>query len=412
MPVEVGDIFFRLAVAIGLGLLVGLQRERATELAGLRTFALITITGFLSGLLAMPLGGWVLGGGLIALAALLVAGNFLLSRRHLADPGITTEAAALAMFATGAYLAVGDTRLAVVIGASIAVLLAFKGEIHGAAEQLTEEDVKAVMQFVLLSLVILPVLPDRTYGPYDVLNPRQVWWMVVLMVGVGLAGYIAGKFIPARASVAVSGLLGGLVSSTAATASYARRFQQGSVTVGVAAAVVAVASAISLLRILVEVAVAAPGLLGTVAPAIITMAVVMLALARLLFREGDTRGAERTLKNPSQVRGASLFALLYASVLFASAAAKHHLGSGALYPLAIVSGLTDVDATTLSSARLFSTGSLAPSDAWRLIVTAALSNLAAKGAFVGVLGGRALLARLTPSYALSALGGLAFLLLS
>jgi uncharacterized membrane protein (DUF4010 family) len=315
------------------------------------------------------------------------------------------------MFSIGAYLAVGNAALGVVMGASVAVLLAFKVEIHRTAERLNEADVKAVMQFVLLSLIILPVLPDQTYGPYGVLNPRQIWWMVVLIVGVGLAGYIAGKFVPERASIAVSGMLGGLVSSTATTASYARRLQSGIVAPAVAAAVISIASAISLLRMLAEVTVAAPGLLAAVAPAILLMALALLGTARLVYRGTETRAADRMLENPSQVRGALVFALIYAAVLLASAAVKQHLGQGALYPVAIVSGLTDVDAITLTAARLFSTGSIDQAQAWRLIVTAALSNLVAKAAFATFLGGRGLLSRIAPSFASAAAVGAAVLLL-
>src|SRR5205085_2222239 len=115
-------MYIRFAIAIGLGLLVGLQRERATELAGLRTFALITLTGFLSGLLSVAVGGWVLGGTFVALGALLAVGYVLHRGTRPPETGITTEAAALAMLATGAYLAIGEQSVAVVIGASIAVL--------------------------------------------------------------------------------------------------------------------------------------------------------------------------------------------------------------------------------------------------------------------------------------------------
>jgi uncharacterized membrane protein (DUF4010 family) len=294
----------------------------------------------------------------------------------------------------------------------VAVLLAFKGEIHGVAERLSEDDVKGIMQFALLSLVVLPVLPDRTFGPYMVLNPRQIWWMVVLIVGVGLAGYIAGKFVPERTSIPLNGFLGGLVSSTATTASYGKKAKEGSASPALAGAVITIASAVSLIRVVIEVGVVAPGLVRSAAGPLLTMAAVLLVLARVTYREAEMQSSGRALKNPSQVRGALAFAFLYALVLLISAAVKDRLGQAALYPVALVSGITDVDAITLTASRLFATGNVDLSHAWRLILTAALANLAAKAAFAGFLGGSRLLSKVAISFGACTVAGLAFFFLA
>src|SRR5262249_2376084 len=161
--------FRHLGIAIGLGLLVGLQREWAkSELAGLRTFPLITMLGAICGLLAEAAGGWVLAAGFLSLAALIVVGNLMLLQKGVTDPGLTTEIAILLMFGVGATLVNGQEELALAAGATVAVLLQFKAPLHGIAARLGAKDLKAIMQFALLSLVVLPMLPDRAYGPYSV----------------------------------------------------------------------------------------------------------------------------------------------------------------------------------------------------------------------------------------------------
>ncbi|MBK7930147.1 MAG: MgtC/SapB family protein [Bryobacterales bacterium] len=393
----------RLALGAGLGLLVGLQRERESRLAGLRTFSLITLFGFLCGLLSATLGGWPFGLGVVAIAILLTAGNYFARAEAESDPGITTEVAALMMFGIGAYLAVGDVTIAVALGATVAALLAFKVEIHTVAQRLTERDVKAIMQFALLSLVILPALPDRAFGPYNVVNPRQVWWMVVLIVGVGLSGYVAHKFVSASAGVTMNGLLGGAVSSTATTASYARNVATGAALPTTAAAVILIASAVAVVRILLELAVTSPALLWAALPGVAIQLVPLLGGALYFLRRNGQSSPYRVLSNPSQLGSALFFAGLYAAALVATAAVNEHLGSGALFWLAIVSGLTDVDAITLSSARLVSTGVIDTTHGGHIVVTAAAANLVGKAAFAALLGNRELVARIAVPFALSAL---------
>lgn len=209
---------------MGLGLLVGLQREsQSSLLAGVRTFPLITVLGTLCAMLAQVFGGWVLALGFVSLAGLICVGKFIESRAENAGHGLTTEIAMLLMFGVGAYLVLGNWAAAIAIGAGAAVLLQFKGQLHGIVRQLSEQDVKAIMQFALLSMVILPVLPNKTFGPYSVLNPRQIWLMVVLIVGINLSGYIVYKFFGVNAGVVLGGILGGVISSTATTVSYSRR---------------------------------------------------------------------------------------------------------------------------------------------------------------------------------------------
>ncbi len=216
-------IFRDLAISLALGLLIGLQRERTeTHLAGIRTFALIALLGTIGALLGLEFGGWVVAAGLLSVALIFFAAGLTNSQTKQAAHGLTTEVAALLTFGVGAYLVVGQAAMAVVVGGMVALLLYWKEPLHKFAQQIGEADIKAIMQFVLISLVILPVLPNKTYGPYNILNPFEIWLIVVLIVGIGLAGYVAYKIFGQRGGTLLLGILGGIISSTATTVSYAR----------------------------------------------------------------------------------------------------------------------------------------------------------------------------------------------
>src|SRR3989442_1630418 len=188
------EVFYHLGISLGLGLLVGLQRERSdSRLAGFRTFPLITILGTVSSLLSLTFGGWIVALGLVALAGIIIAGNLAAQKTGEVDPGLTTEAAMLLMYCVGAYLPVGHAAVAVALGGGVAVLLHLKPQMHSLAVKIGDQDFTAIMQFVVITLVILPVLPNRTFGPYQVWNPHKIWLLVVLIVGISLAGYVVYK---------------------------------------------------------------------------------------------------------------------------------------------------------------------------------------------------------------------------
>lgn len=406
-------IFIHLAVALGLGLLVGVQRERAEDpLAGVRTFPLITLLGGLAAELSLQLDAtWIFAVGLAGLGALLVTGYAVTALSGTKNPGLTTEVAALYMYIVGGLVVIGSIPVGVVMGGLCALLLHLKEPMEGFANRLTQSDVKSVMQFAAIGLVVLPVLPDRTYGPYGVLNPFEIWLMVVLIVGISLAGYVLYKSLGARAGTLLGGVLGGLISSTATTASYARRAKRNQTLAPQIALVVMIASTAAYARILVEVAVAAPTVLAAMASPllIITGANVAICGVALLFLRGHA-GELPEQDNPTELRAALIFGALYGVIIFAVAAARDAYGDAGLYVVAVMSGLADVDAITLSMANLVEAGRLDAGPAWRAIVLASLSNLAFKGMLGGVLGGRALLLRLAPLFAASIAAGVAVLL--
>lgn len=412
---DLNTLFFKLAIAVGLGLLVGLEREQASKtLGGIRTFPMATVLGSLCALLAQFYGGWIVAVGLVALCGLAFMANLgeMRSSPLTWHPGLTTEIAMLLMFGVGAYLMVGSREVAVAIGSGVAILLHSKGRLHGVAQKLGANDLRAMMQFALISFIILPILPNRTFGPYAVFNPRTTWFMVVLIVGISLSGYIAYKLFGARAGLVLSGVLGGLISSTATTVSYARRSATSPALSGVGALVVAIASSIVFFRLLVEIATVAPRFLSVAGPPILLLGLLLVAASLALWlrsrSDGDTLPPQ---ENPSELRAAIVFALIYSVVLFAVAMVKEAFEGRGLFLVAVVSGLTDVDAITLSVSQLVNTERLGATEGWRLVVAASLSNLVFKGAIVGFLGDRSLFRRILPPFGIALAGGIVILLL-
>lgn len=390
---ELADILQRLAIALGLGLIVGLQRERIrSPLAGFRTFPLVTLFGALTGLLAQQHDGWLIAAGLIATGIIIVIGNWDQRER---EPGLTTEVSMLLMFSIGAFIISGPISVAVILGGTVAVLLHLKPQMHSLARRLEDPDFTAIMQFVIITLVILPILPSKQYGPYQVLNPYKIWLMVVLIVGINLGGYIVYKFFGQKAGTLAGGMLGGLISSTATTVGYARRTAQAPEASAMAALVIMVASTIVFGRVLVLIGAAAPGFLPHAAiPIGIVLAGLAVVCLALWWHSSKEKAALPEQGNPSELKAALIFAGLYALVLLAVAWARANFGTQGLYIVAGLSGLTDMDAITLSVSDMVSRQQIQPGTAWRMVLVAAMSNLLFKTAIVAFLGSRRLLGRI------------------
>jgi len=370
----VSETFLQLAVALGLGLLVGLQRERMdSAIAGIRTFALITLFGAVAAHLGQIFGGWVVAAGLVVAAAFVVSGSFARVAKGDADPGQTTEFAAVLMYGVGAWVVAGGMPVAVALGGTVAVLLHLKGPLHQFVGKIGEGDLKAIMQFVVIALVILPTLPDRTFGPYGVLNPFQIWWMVVLIVALALGGYVAFKLVGANAGAVLSGVLGGVISSTATTVTYSRRTKEDPKSSRLAALILMIASTVVFVRVLVEIAVVARDRFLDLAPPIAALLGVVALLSAVLWL-GARRDpcAPPEAENPAELKSAVVFGIIYAAVLLAVAFARAQFGRAGLFTVAALSGLTDMDAITLSTARLVSGGGLDSGTGWRAIMLASL----------------------------------------
>lgn len=381
-------LFTQLGISLGLGLLVGLQREKtSSEIAGVRTVPLITLWGTMSAWLSLELGGWVIAASILALVALVVLANVYLLRSGYSDGGLTSEIAIPVMFCVGALVVVGPRPLAIAIGGGVAVLLHAKEWLHGISDRLDRDDLAAIMRFALIALVILPILPDRPFGPFSVLNLREIWWMVVLIVGISLGGYIAYRFMGARAGTLLGGILGGIISSTATTVSYSKRARAQHELTRSSAVVIMIANALVMVRILIEVRVAGPRLFPAAVWPVSIMLAVQLALAGVAWwnvRNDDAQLPRQ--QNPAELKPALIFGALFALVMMGVAATKEWFGNSGLYAVAMISGLTDVDPITLSAARLAQGEEIDLTLGWRVIVLAAMSNLVFKTAIVGFLG--------------------------
>jgi uncharacterized membrane protein (DUF4010 family) len=397
-----------LGLGVLLGLLVGVERERSARgIAGIRTFALITVLGVVCGELASRFGQWVLVSGFWPCSRCWLA-NIVLLRQQKGDPGITTEIAALLMFAVGAALSAGLRVPAAVTTGVVALLLHWKQPLHALVQQLGDADVKAIMRLALIGLVILPILPNRSYDPFGVINPFQIWLMVVLIVGISLIGYVAYRLFGARQGVLLSGVLGGLISSTAATVGYAKRSRSSS---GSAFAVmILIASAVMFVRVLFEIGIVVPTHFASLGLPMTALFVLMVLVAAVAYRRADTApAAPAETKPPTDLRAAIFFGLLYAAVLIAVAVARQQVGTHGLYLVAALSGLTDMDAITLSTAQLVRANQLPTSTGWRLIVIGAMANLVFKFLVVAFIADRRFTARIAAAFAAVIAGG-AFLL--
>lgn len=382
--------------SLAIGLLIGLERERnPSAKAGLRTFALVAVFGTLMALLAtrsaMP---WLLMAGLLAVAAMIIAA-YMNSRRQEDDPGTTTVIALLLSYGLGALVWYGSTKLAVMLGIGVTSLLYFKPELRGLSQRLTRRDLMAVLQFSVLTFIVLPILPDQDFGPYGAVNPHQAWLMVILISGLSLAGYAALQIVGSRYGAPLLGFLGGLVSSTATTLIYAKHGKQEAAMETLATLIILIASMVVLLRLLIVSSVVAFGAVAGLAPVLVSGLVSGL-LALVYGWRKSVPSSELylpTTRNPAELQAAIGFGLLYVCVLLGSAWMADVAGSQGLYVVALISGLTDVDAITLSSLRLFNQGTLSEHQAVTAITLAFLANLLFKLGMVFFIGGKQLARR-------------------
>ena len=401
--------------SLAVGLLIGLERERSPAAkAGLRTFALVALFGTVAAMLSEEIATpWVLTGGLLVVGLMIIAAYWH-EREANADPGTTTVAAVVVCYGLGAMIWHGHSALAVMLAIATTLLLYFKAELRGMTQNFSRRDLTSMLQFAVLSFIILPILPDQNFGPYDALNPRQIWLMVVLISGVSLAGYVALRFIGQRYGVALLGIFGGLASSTATTLVYARRSNESEGLGRLAVVVILLANLVVLVRLSIVSAVIAPELLPQLLPVLGSGVALGLAAAAFwwyqLRQQSDVPIPE--VSNPTELRTAMGFGLLYAVVLFFAAWLSDIAGSGGLYVVALVSGLTDVDAITLSSLRLFGLGKLPAFDAVTAIGLGIIANIGFKLGLVFFIGGPLLAKRCALGMTLTAAGiGLALMIL-
>lgn len=395
-------------ISLGVGLMMGLERQRRPHArSGLRSFALIALLGTSAGLLtAEAASAWPLAAGLLAVMAVMLRSAPQGGTGDDADSDTVTPLAAVLCYCLGAMFWFGHLHLGVALAFAATSLMYFKAELHGLSRQLTRQDLLSFLQFVLISAIVLPLLPNQGYGPYAVLNPYRMWLMVVLISGMGLAAYIAFRLLGQQRGAPLLGILGGAVSSTATTMVYCRQARQSPALRSVALAVILIANLTVLVRLLLLTAVMGRAVLSQLAPVLALGFLAGAALAWQAWR-GITvapEAAAMEVSNPIELRTALGFGLLFGLVLLAAAWLNQQAGVSGVYLVALASGLTDVDVITLSALQMHEQGQLQTAEVVRAISIACGANLVSKAGIVALIGGRALLVPVLRGFLATGLG--------
>lgn len=399
------SLFYRFGTALIIGILVGIERERAANpqkvlFAGVRTFALMGVAGctaaLISDLLHSP---WPFVALLLVIGSLTTVAYFVLAQRE--DFGLTTEVSSLLTVLTGALCYWNYLALAAAIAVMHTLLLSFKVTMHSFAHRIRQEDVYATLKFAVITAIILPVLPNQSFGPppFNALNPYRIWLMVVLISGISFAGYVLMQLVDTHKGIWLTGLLGGLVSSTAATLSFAERSQRQQALAQSFALAITAAWTIMFLRVLIEVAAVNSALLNHLWLPITAGALASVAYSGYLYlRQPHDNPDAVDVVNPFELGPALKFGLLYGAILLISKTAEHYFNDSGVYVSSILAGLTDVNAITLSMAELSrQPANLSEPVAAQAIILATISNTVAKGAVVFMMGSTGLRKALWPS---------------
>lgn len=385
-----------LIAALAIGLLIGLERgwhdrelPEGGRVAGLRTFALTGLLGGVLGHLQPDFGPWPLLGALLGLSLLLTV-SYARAAKLSGNLSATTAVAMMLTLVLGAFAAHGNITLALAAAVIVAVLLDLKPTLHGWLRLMEHRELTASLQLLVLSVVILPYLPNQGLGPYGALNPYQLWWAVILIAGLSLAGHFAMRLTGSQRGILWTGLLGGLASSTAATLALARYARQQPALAGAAAAGSLAACGVMFFRMAVLLGVIQPALLSTFGGSLVVTGVVMLGMAlwRWRRRPGSavSEGAVGAMA-PFDLGTALGFGAFLAVMAVLVPAAKQWLGTSGIYVLSAVSGLADVDAIVISLARLHGAGGLPTNVAVTALGLATAANMLTKAGIAWTTGG-------------------------
>jgi len=386
---ELLKLALNFATAILLGALIGIEREKrkveeenAGGIAGLRTFTLLALFGAAAAWISHQTSSpWIVAAGLVVVGVFVVAGYVVAARTDPESTGLTTEIAAVVVYLLGAMVMLGFSVLAVGLGVFTAAVLAYKRPLHSFVDRLGWDDVYAGLRLLIATFIALPLLPNEPIDPWGALNPYTLWLLVILISSLSLVGYVLTRLLGPARGTALTGLAGGLVSSTAVTLSFAREAGDKPKRSAALACGVLLAWAVMFARVIVLVAVVNRTLLPYVLLPFLVMALVVAGFAAFFYYRGGgsdgTAGKKGVnVENPFSLTAAAKFAALFAVVLLAVKIVQAHFPPSGLYAVAGLSGLVDVDAITLSMAELAKSGEARV--AVIAIVIAALSNTIVK----------------------------------
>jgi uncharacterized membrane protein (DUF4010 family) len=403
---------FLLAVALAVGFLIGVERgwekrdsAEGSRVSGVRTYGLLGLLGGIMGLLSQQLGGVLLGLAFLGVAATLAAA-YVASVQRTPDVSITSAVAGVLTFALGAMVGLGYVMEGSAAAVVTTLLLGFKPVLHGWLRALRGEELRAGIELLLISVVLLPVLPNRGYGPLQALNPYQIWWMVVLIAGISFCGYFAMRVAGPGTGAVLTGLFAGLASSTALTLHFSRLTRHQPELANMLAPGILIACGTMYPRIVLVSLIVNPGMLqGILIPAVL-MTSIVYAAAFWQLRRRVTPAVQETapVQNPLELGAAVRFGLLLVVILLLSEVLKRHAGEAGLYLLAAVSGIADVDAITLSLGRMSALDLPVDTAVMGIVIASAVNSLVKAGLSVGI-GSRILGARVAVPLVLSAAAG-------
>ncbi len=412
-------LFARFGLAMVLGFLIGLERERekAMVYAGMRTFALISLLGAVLAFISQTTGGiWLFVVGFAAIAVYgMLAYHQAFETGHV---GITTEMVSLLAYVLGAMVYWDMLTLAAAMTVVVVLTLTFKPNLQSFLANVDRADILAGLEFAIVWVVVLPLLPNRTYGPLNVLNPREIWLMVVFVSAINLASYILSQVYGAQRGIGLAGVLGGMVSSTAVAYEFSHRSRNEEeghyadvFAVAIAVAATGMFFRVPMLALVVNLPLGMALLYPMMAGAIVC-GLGVIFLARWLHRRSDDVEEPRgkAARSPFALKPALQFGVVFAIVLLISRAAQVYLGDTGVYLSSAVGGLAGLDAVTLSMAKLANNG-LSEEIAMRSVTLGAAANMLFKGGLAVAIGRGAVRRQILPLFVLAAVASVVVALL-
>jgi len=374
-------------VSLAIGALIGMERERKRHRGmggpGIRTFIIISLFGNLSAMISYLYFEYFIFVAFLALA-MMIAMEYFFTSKATHDPGITTEFSAFVTFLLGFLCYFDEIRnIAVILAILLTALLKFKKRMHHFVRGIGEKELTDTLKFCIIAFVVLPLLPDRTIDPLGVLNPHQAWLLVVFISAISYFGYILTKILGPKRGIGVTGLLGGLVSSTAVTATMASEVKSNSRILKPCIFATILASSVMFLRVLLVIFIINYSLVEFLLVPMLSMFLTGILLSVMLWpKKRLDKGAE--LEAPLTLGPALKFGFLFVCILFMSKISEMYLGESGFYATSILSGLVDVDAIVLA----MSTIEVSNTIAVKAITLAAITNTVVKAFYAWFLGGR------------------------